>query len=130
MWFIDIIWSTGFWFWICLIYYREYLIIDYFDWIICFWKWFWMFLFNYFLIFGGWPPLYVWHLSDTVGEWMLLKTYLQLCALPSFGFESPVYEGYITFTCVCVCVCVSHSKVNWKKTFFVLKYESKSDSSL
>ena len=60
---------------------------------------------------------------------MLLKTYLQLCALPSFGFESPVYEGYITF-CVCVCVCVSHSKVNWKKTFFVLKYESNSDSSL
>ena len=104
MWFIDIIWSTGFWFWICLIYYREYLIIDYFDWIICFWKWFWMFLFYYFQIFGGWPPLYVWHLSDTVGGMNVVKNlFATVCLAILWVWKSGVWRLHYLHVCMCVC---------------------------
>ena len=39
-----------------------------------------MFLFYYFQIFRFWPPLYVLHLSDTLGIKVVI-TDLQLCAL-------------------------------------------------
>jgi hypothetical protein len=49
----------------------------------------------------------------------LSSAHEHVCLLPAFQLE-----------CFCCSCCFFHSKVNWMKTFFVWKYESKSDSSL